>query len=150
MIGLGNQLSTDDAFGSLVLDRMAQMEQGHLRDADLISADTDLMSRIEELPKHSHVILVDAVLDPEGRLGSPGNVVVLDEEVFTAWPVSSPSVHQFSPLAAVKLFRKLYPEADTRITLVACCADRISFRTRDDALADHVVEAGVRAVLSLL
>ncbi len=151
VIGLGSLLSRDDAFGPLVLDRIARTEQGRLQDTDLLGADTDLMGWVEEFTKHSRLILVDAVLDPEGQFGAPGDVVVLEEESFTALPESSPGAHQISPLTAIKLFRTLYPEARTQITLVACCTDRISFRTSDDdALADHIVEAGVRAVLSLL
>ncbi len=151
VIGLGSWLSRDDAFGLLVLDRLASVKPAPLPHTDLLSAGTDLIRSIDLFQGYSLVILVDAVLDPGGKIGCPGDVIVLDERSFLAWPETSPSVHEFSPLVAVRLFRKLYPEARTCITLVAHCTDRVSLQQpRVEALDDQVVEAGVRLVLSLL
>ena len=67
------------------------------------------------------------------------------------WPETSPSAHQFTPIMAVKLFRKLYRAADTRITLVAYCTDRVAMRTSgNNPLEQHIIDAGVRLVRSLL
>lgn len=151
VIGLGSWLSRDDAFGLLVLDRLASVKPAPMPLTDLLSAGTDLIRSIDLFPEYSLVILVDTVLDPGGKIGSPGDVIILDERTFLAWPEASPSVHEFSPLVAVRLFRKLYPEARTCITLVAHCADRVSLqRPGAEALDDKIVEAGVRLVLSLL
>ncbi len=150
MIGLGNSLSRDDAFGSMALARLVQ-EPALPKDVDFTNADTDLLSVLEEFPKYSHVILVDALLDAEGKVGRPGTVIALEEEEFSAWPETSPGVHQFSPLVAVRLFRKLYPCAKTRVTLVAYCSDHIVLRPPGgSALDDRIIKDGVRLLLSLV
>jgi hypothetical protein len=52
---------------------------------------------------------------------------------------------------AVKLFRKLYPAADTRITLVAYCTDRVIIGTfGKNTLEEQIINAGIRLVRSLL
>ena len=151
MIGLGNPLSRDDAFGLQVLDRLAQQEPCSLPETVLARADTDLIAQIDAFPTYSQVILVDALLDPNAALGRRGDVIVVDEEIFQTWPETSTSVHQFSPLLAVKLFRKLYPEAPTRITLVAYCTDGVSMGTSEyGPLEESVIDAAVRLILSLL
>jgi hydrogenase maturation protease len=151
VIGLGNPLSRDDAFGPMVLDRLAQEVGAPPPDADLLQADTDVLSHIDRFPEYARVILVDTVLDPDGKTGPPGAVVVLEEEIFLAWPETSPGVHQMSPLLAVKLFRKLHPRARTRIALVAYCTDRLRVGSRErDTLKEHIIDAGVRLVRSLL
>lgn len=151
MIGLGSLLSRDDAFGLLVLDRLLQQKTDSLPDANFIQADTDLISQIDRFSQYSQVILIDTVLDPDGGLGHRGDVLAINEDVLLTWPETSPSAHQFTPLMAVKLFRKLYPAADTRITLVAYCTDRVVMGTSgSNALEDHIIDAGVRLVRSLL
>lgn len=151
MIGLGSLLVRDDAFGLLVLDRLLQQKTDSLPDADFIQADTDLISQIDRFSQYSQVILIDTVLDPNGRLGRRGDVLALDEDVLLTWPETSPSAHQFTPIVAVKLFRKLYRSADTRITLVAYCTDRVVMRTLGgNTLEEHIIDAGVRLVRSLL
>jgi len=151
VIGLGSLLSRDDAFGPLVLDRLIRQKTDSLPDADLVQADTDLINQIDRFSKYSRVILIDTVLDSEGAVGRRGDVVALEEDVFLTWPETSPSAHQFTPLVAVKLFRKLYRDAGTRITLVAYCTDRVVMGTPgSDALEEDTIDAGVRLVLSLL
>ena len=151
VIGLGSLLSRDDAFGLLVLDRLLQQKTDSLPDANFIQADTDLISQIDRFSQYSQVILIDTVLDPDGGLGHRGDVLAINEDVLLTWPETSPSAHQFTPLMAVKLFRKLYPAADTRITLVAYCTDRVVMGTSgSNALEDHIIDAGVRLVRSLL
>ncbi len=151
VIGLGNPLSRDDSFGLLVLDRLARLEPDSLPATALSRADTDLLGRIDEFAAYNRVILVDAILDPDARLAHRGDVVPVDEEMFQSWPETSPSVHQFTPLLAVRLFRKLYPEAHTRIVLVAYCTDRIGLGARGGfELDEAAIDAGVKLVLSLL
>ena len=151
VIGLGSSLGRDDAFGPMVLRRLVQAGQACCPDTDLINADTDLLSHIERFPDYSRIILVDAVLDVEGKIGQSGTVIALDERLFLAWPDSSPSVHQLSPLVAVRLFRRLYPDAKTRITLVAYCTDRVVLLSpAGDVLDDEAIEAGAHLVISLL
>ena len=146
VIGLGNPLSCDDAFGLAVLDRLAQQKSASA--AELVRAGTDLIGQIDLFRTYSRVILVDTLLDPDAGLGRRGEVIAFEEEAFQAWPATSPSVHQFSPLLAIKLFRKLYPEAHTRITLVAYCTDSVSMR--GSPLEETVINAAVRLVISLL
>ncbi len=150
VIGLGNSLSRDDAFGPLVLRRLVQEGRAQRLGADLVDAGTDLLGLIEQFPQYSRIILVDAVLDAEGKIGRSGTVAALDEKRFLGWPENSPSVHQISPLVAVRLFRRLYPDVRTQITLVAYITDRISLLPPGDDTTDSAVMAGVALVMSLL
>ncbi|HYK91387.1 MAG TPA: hydrogenase maturation protease [Acidobacteriota bacterium] len=151
VIGLGNSLSSDDAFGTLVLDRIARAGHSFPLEADLINADTDLINWIDRFQEYSHVILVDTVLDADDSLGRRSEVIALEEKDCTAWPETSPSAHQMSPIAAVRLFRKLYPQADTRITLVAYCTDRIAMPSPEgETVEQHIIDAGARLVISLI
>ncbi len=123
VLALGNPLAGDDGFGSLVLE---QLQRAALPPAILLQdASTDLLSRIADFPEYSQVVLIDTILDPEGKLGKPGPIAVYDEAAFIAWPETSPSVHQVSPLLAVKLFRTLYPESRSQIKLVGLVVDHI-------------------------
>jgi hydrogenase maturation protease len=151
VIGLGSLLSRDDAFGLLVLDRLLQQKTDPLPDADFIQADTDLLSQIDRFSQYPRVILIDTVLDPDGGLGHRGAVLAINEDVLLTWPETSPSAHQFTPLVAVKLFRKLYPAAHTRITLVAYCTDRVIIGNfGKNTLEEQIINAGIRLVGSLL
>jgi hydrogenase maturation protease len=140
IVGLGNPLSGDDAFGIQVIERLRRDQAGLPPGAMLVDAHTDLLNRIEDFSEYARVLLVDAVLDPEGKLGLPGTVIVVDEERFGAFPETAESVHQMSPLLAVKLFRTLHPEAQTKITLIGLLVDRLSFR-QCYADADRIEEA---------
>jgi hydrogenase maturation protease len=151
VIGLGSPLSRDDAFGLLVLKHLTEQTPAPPSEADFASADTDLIDQIDHFQTYSRVILLDSVLDPFAKIGRPGDVVLLHEDSFLAWPETSPSVHQLSPLLAIKLFRQLYPEAKTRITLVAFCVDHVGAgSTAGETLDEHIVDAAARLVLSLL
>ncbi len=151
MIGIGNPLSRDDEFGPRVLDRLIQCGQEHLPDTDFVQAGTDLLGRIDLFPGYSRVVLVDALLDPEGTIAGRGSIVAVAEEVLLGWPETSPGVHEFSPLVAVQLFRRLYPEANTRFTLVAFCTDKVRMKKGDeDSLDEGIIDAAVRLVYSLL
>ena len=83
---------------------------------DIASVHTDLLAWLDRFEQYERVILVDALLDPEGPRGE---VTVLSEAQFANFPDHSPSVHQMSPLLALRLFRRLYPAAITEFVLVA-------------------------------
>jgi len=138
--GLGNPLSGDDAFGVRVIERLQQAITELPPDAVLVDAHTDLLNHIEDFAAYERVLLIDAVLDTEGKLGQPGRVIVLDENKFESWTETSQSVHQMSPLLAVKLFRTLYPEARTKITLIGLIVDEITSEPRY-ATADRIAQA---------
>jgi hydrogenase maturation protease len=138
--GLGNPLSGDDIFGSKVIEQLCPGDPKRLAGATLIDAHTDLLNHIEDFEKYDSVLLIDAILDPEGKLGEPGKVVVLDEAEFRSLPETSQSIHQMSPLLAVKLFRTLHPEAQTQITLIGLIIDRLTSQPRY-ATADRIAEA---------
>jgi hydrogenase maturation protease len=140
MLGLGNPLSGDDGFGPQVLDQLHQNETKLLPGATLIDAHTDLLNHIEDFAKYDCVLLIDAILDPEGKLGEPGKIVVVQEEKLQSLPEASQSVHQISPLLAVKLFRTLHPEAQTQFTLIGLIIDQLDFEPRY-AIADRIAEA---------
>jgi hydrogenase maturation protease len=125
VVGLGNPLVADDAFGCDVVTELRG--SGRWPDVDIVDAGTDLLTHIETFESYDEVILVDTVLDP----ARAGQVATLEQDVFLGWPDSSPNCHAISPLDAVKLFRALHPAAPTRFTLVALFTDRVS-----GALAD--------------
>ncbi len=92
---------------------------------------------------------MDAVLDPEGKLGLPGRVVAIEEESLQSWSEASEGVHQMSPLLGIRLFRVLYPEAQTRIHIIGLCVDRITHSPlymTDERIGEAV--SAVRALLS--
>ena len=130
VVGLGNPLSGDDGFGARVLERLHGQGAGLPPGASLLDAHTDLLNHLETFAGYDRVVLVDAVLDPDGKLGEPGAVSTFDEEALLALSETSPSVHQVSPLLAVKLFRVLHLEARPRITLVGLLVDQISLSPR--------------------
>jgi hydrogenase maturation protease len=125
LVAVGNPLSGDDGFGPLVLE---QLQAGaDLNPAvTLVDAGTDLLNHIESFAGYARVVLVDAILDPEAKLGPPGRVAVVEESGFLSWSEASAGVHQISPLIAIKLFRTLYPEARTRIDLVGLFVDHLT------------------------
>jgi hydrogenase maturation protease len=141
ILGLGNPLSGDDIFGPKALEQLRQSEPKLPPSITLIDAHTDLLNHIEDFTKYDSVLLIDAILDPEGKLGEPGKVVVLDESKLQSLPETSSSIHQMSPLLAVKLFRTLHPEAQqTQITLVGLIVDQLTSEPRY-AIADRIAEA---------
>ncbi len=145
IIGLGNPLMGKDAFGTRVLERLLDEDPASLRQADLVDAHTDLLGRIDSFPAYERVVLIDAILDPDAKLGGAGRVVLLDEETLSLWPDTSPSVHELSPLLAVRLFRRLHPEAATRIFLVGLCENRIDMGGGRNAQAGATSQASVAA-----
>jgi hydrogenase maturation protease len=154
VIGLGNPLLGDDAFGPRVIERLRLEAAGSLHDADLLDAYTDLLGQIDLFPAYEQVVLVDAILIPEGRESRIGQVQVLDEEAVQALPATSPSVHQFSPVLALKLFRSLHPHAATQIRLVGLCTSRVSIDSgtvaSPGAIGAEVISAGAAKVFELL
>jgi hydrogenase maturation protease len=126
ILGLGNPLSGDDCFGPQVLELLHQNGTGSLPGISLIDAHTDLLNHLEDFAGCEHVLLIDTILDPENKLGQSGQIAVLNEAEFLSWSETSPSVHQMSPLLAVKLFRQLYPEAKTQITLIGLLVDQLT------------------------
>jgi hydrogenase maturation protease len=129
LLGLGNPLSGDDCFGSQVIERL-QNEAELPPDVTLINAHTDLLNYLEDFAKYDRVILIDAILDTERKLGEPGRVLLMEEASFQSWPEESQSVHQMSPLLATKLFRTLHPEAQTKIILVGLLVDQLTHEVR--------------------
>jgi hydrogenase maturation protease len=142
VLGLGNPLAGDDGFGRAVIERLrARPELAGA--ADVRDAGTDLLAHIETFGTYQEVVLVDAVIGA----GPAGEVAVLDEATFTAWPGTSASCHEISPVLAIKLFRRLHPEAATRIALVALHGDTLRAGA---VVADDAVARGADAVMRLL
>jgi hydrogenase maturation protease len=154
VIGLGNSLIGDDAFGSGVVERLRSADPDTLPHAELVDAHTDLLALIDRFLSYERVVLVDAILDPSEKLGSHGRVVLVDEESMVTWSEASPSAHQYSPLLAVRLFRSLNPSATTRIFLVGLCVDRLVLPSAVNAgccaLNEEAVTAGAVMVRELL
>jgi hydrogenase maturation protease len=141
-MALGNPLAGSDGFGGAVLARLR--EGGNLpTDVVLVDADTDLVGHIDALHAYDEVVLVDAVVGT----GRAGDVAVFDEQTLGAWPEAGASCHHLTPVVAVKLFRTLYPQAPTRVTLVGLCVEEISFAS---GLPDEAVAAGAAEVIRLV
>lgn len=124
LAGLGNPLSGDDGFGPRVIERLR--ECGLPSGVMLLDAGTDLLNHVESFAEYERVVLIDAILDPERKLGAPGRVAVVNEKTFSTWPETSQGVHQMSPLLGVKLFRTLHPEAKTEICFLGLFLDQVS------------------------
>jgi hydrogenase maturation protease len=129
LVGVGNPLSGDDGFGPIVLERLAPGKAALNPNITRLNAGTDLLDHIEIFADFDQVVLVDAVLDPDGKLGSPGRVETLEEDSFLSWSEKSGGVHQISPLLGVRLFRTLYPEAKVKFRLVGLFVDRLTHFT---------------------
>ena len=140
LVGLGNLLSGDDCFGIQVIGQLQKDRPKYMAGVSVVEAHTDLLNHIEDFSEYDCVVLVDAVLDPEKKLGEPGAVVTLDEEALQSFSEESHSVHQMSPLLAVKLFRTLHPEAQTQIFLIGLLVDQITHDLRY-ATAERIAEA---------
>ena len=154
VIGLGNPLMGDDAFGSRVIQRLRREASNSPLQADLVDAHTDLLGQIDQFPAYERVVLVDAILDPEQKVGSAGQVVLLEEQTMRTWPETSSSAHQLAPILAVRLFRRLHPHAATQILLVGLCTDKAARGYGADAgpgaLSEQAVAAGAGKVRELL
>jgi hydrogenase maturation protease len=142
IIGLGNPLSGDDGFGSRVLDLLEKTD--FHPDVDFKDDPTDLLGIIDNFADYDRVLLIDAILDPERKLGRTGQVVVLGEDAFLSWPKSSQRVHQMSPLLAVRLFRKLYPQAQTEIILPGLLVDHLK------TVPVYATDAAIREAFEIL
>jgi hydrogenase maturation protease len=142
VIGLGNPLSGDDGFGSRVLDLLEKTD--FHPDFDSKDDPTDLLGIIDNFADYDRVLLIDAILDPERKLGRTGQVAVLDEDAFLSWPKSSQGVHQMSPLLAVRLFRKLYPQAQTEIILAGLLVDHLK------TVPVYATDAAIREAFEIL
>jgi hydrogenase maturation protease len=135
VLGLGNPLAGADAFGPAVVARLQRA--GDLDGVELVDTHTDLLAQLHRFAEADEVVLVDAVLD------NRDGVALVDEEEFSGWDDTSRGAHQISPLAAVKLFRRLHPEATARIRLIA-------HFVREEDFGREPREAAVRAAVALL
>jgi hypothetical protein len=91
---------------------------------------------------------VDAVL----REGAP-RVEIFDEPTLSSWDDRSTGAHAVSPVAAVKLFRRLRAAGvpaftSPRITLVAYCVGERDFSHPPSPAGVHAGAEAVRTVLS--
>lgn len=142
VLGLGNSLVGADGFGAAVLERLRH-EASLSAGVDLIDAGTDLLAHLDRFDGRDHVVLVDAVLHD-----GPPSVDTFDEPVFTAWDDRSVGAHAISPVAAVKVFRRLRrADGPPRITLIAYCVGEREFHAPP---SPDIVRAGAAAVLATL
>lgn len=121
VLGLGNPLVGDDAFGLEVAARLAR-DYEVTQAAEVVQAGTDILAWVDEFSHYEEVILIDAVLDPE----RVGKTITFTEADLAAWPHDIPSCHAVSPLAAWRLFRTLSPDSRTRLWLVGYCTALIA------------------------
>jgi hydrogenase maturation protease len=139
VLGIGNPLQGADGFGPAVIERLRTLAPGD--GVRLVDAGTDLLGEIDRFAAYDHIVLVDAIV------GADPGVQIVEEQTFSGWDDRSPSCHTLSPLLALKLFRQLYPTAQTTIALVALGVDSARF---GQTLAAGDVDAGAEAVLMLI
>jgi hydrogenase maturation protease len=137
---LGNPLTVEDSFGPRVLERIRAVPD--LSEVDLLDAHTDLLGHIDRLASYPLVIIVDAMLDPAGKVAAAGEVVTIGEQMLLSFPDEARSIHQISPVMALKLFRQLYPDAVTQVVLVAFCTSEVQFSgtLREDTIGQAANE----------
>jgi hydrogenase maturation protease len=140
VLGLGNRLAGADAFGPAVIERLRAARAAD-DDVELVDAHTDLLAYLHRFPAHDEVVLIDAVLDDRG------GVACIDEDTFAGWDGRMSGAHAMSPVAVVKLFWQLHPEAATRFTLVAHFVQEATFGHAPDTGA---VNAAVTVVQTLV
>ncbi len=126
LVALGNPLNGDDAFGQAVLERLRSNKAEFPPGVSAVDAGTDLLNHIGSFAEYGRVVLLDAVLDPDGQMCAPGTVELLEEQSVLSWSEKSESVHQLSPILGIKLFRTLNPAAETEIYLVGLFIDQLS------------------------
>jgi len=144
LVGLGNPLTGDDGFGPRVLEVLQHSSQVP-PEMTLVDAGTDLLNHIESFAGYDRVVLVDAILDAEAKLGPPGRVDVLKESSFLTWSEESQGVHQMSPLLGIKLFRVLHPDVRTEIHLVGLFVDQLTHYPI--YMTDEKIEQAVALIL---
>ena len=148
VIGLGNPLSGDDAYGHRVV-KLLEAECPDLLDrCDLIDAHTDLLGHLDSFGRYERVVLVDALLDPQQRFGAWGEVVTLGPEELDSLPDPVAGIHEVSPLTAIKLYKTLKPDSGTRFSLVALCTDRIGIGA-GNRLTQTAVEEGCSRICKM-
>jgi hydrogenase maturation protease len=147
VLGLGNPLADADGFGPAVIDALRAAPDLPRR-VELVAVHTDLLNYIDRFLGRDAVVLVDAVLSPDAS-----GMAVVDEETFSTWDERSTGAHGMSPIAVVKLYRRLYhppdapPFGQPRITLVAY---RILETDFSRPLTPEVIRAGAEAVRAAL
>jgi hydrogenase maturation protease len=146
-MALGNPLMAEDSFGPRVLRKLRDTG---LAGVDLLDAHTDLLGHIEDLLSYTLVVIIDALLDPAGSLGPAGEVFAVEQPQLLSLPDDASSIHQMSPVTALKLFRTLYPDAGTRFVLVAYGAPGITFSGAPDESLIERAAALVRTRVSEL
>jgi hydrogenase maturation protease len=133
---LGNRLSGADGFGPAVVERL--FGDRLPKNVTLADVHTDLLAHIHRCAEADEVLLIDAVL------GEDDGIHLVEETTFSAWDSSQADAHTMSPVAAVKLFRRLYPAAGVRIRLVAYVVSPERFRSAPDEGAVKAAAAFVR------
>jgi coenzyme F420 hydrogenase subunit delta len=139
VLALGNPLAGEDGFGSAVLARLAR-DSTVTSVAELVDAHTDLLAHLDRLAAAGRVVLVDAVLLPRMR----GDVVVLSQGELAEFSAEASSAHQVSPLVALQLLARLYPEAHPSVSLVGYCVEAV--RAGPSPIDEAVIAAGAAAV----
>lgn len=146
VVALGNPLTVEDSFGPRVLERIRAAPG--LPEVDLLDAHTDLLGHIDRFASYPLVIIVDALLDPAGKVAPEGEVVTLEEATVLLLPdAAPPSIHQISAVMALKLFRQLHADTPTRIVLVVYCTHQVSF---SGSLNEEIIEQAANKVLRLI
>lgn len=142
LIGLGNPLAGDDGVGC-ELARRLRPDPRLPPDVEVLEGGTDLLRLAPRLRGRTHVVLVDAILDP----GPPGRLLLFEGEL-RELDDRGASVHHLPPVQALRLLRFVDPAIhDVPITFagVTVAGARISHRIspaledRLPALTDELV-----------
>jgi hydrogenase maturation protease len=111
LLGLGNDILGDDAFGLLVAEQVRQLLPDEV---EVIGSSAGGFHLMDDVLGASRLIVVDAVLTGAAE---PGTVYVLREEDVQTFPGGSP--HYVGLLEAIALGRKLSLSAPQEVVIVA-------------------------------
>jgi hydrogenase maturation protease len=113
VLGLGNPLAGDDGIGARVVAALAadaRLPQG----VEVMQGGSDLLRLTDALSGRLHVVLIDAILDPD----RPGAVDVMTST--QALNQHQGHAHHLSAVQSLALLRAVYPElARASMTWVA-------------------------------
>ena len=134
VLGLGNELLSDDGVGLLAARRLRTMLDGQ---ADVLESNLTGVALLEVLVGYDRAILIDAV--QTGRF-SPGTIVEIDPGQLRA--VSNPSPHYTGIPEMIAIAKELNLQFSTEIRIMAVeigCIQTIG-ETLSTPVADAIAE----------
>jgi hydrogenase maturation protease len=139
LLGLGNEILADDAFGILVAQEARRTFDGQL---DVVCSAASGFHLLDDLLGAPHLVVVDTIVTGTAQ---PGTIHVLRADQFTNVPGGSPhSVGLFEVMAAARQLNLAVPREMTIIAVEAADCTTVGGGMHPD------VRAAARAVVELI